>query len=82
MELIYKLKQDVIARIAANLSWDLSQLHSSVHISKTDRVINGKSLIGVLTLDMRMGDEIKVTYDDAADLQKIKEIFDELGGEV
>lgn len=82
MELTYKLKRDIVARVAANLSWDLSQLHSSIHISKKDRIINGKSLIGVLVLDMRLGDEIKVVFDEAADLDKIKEIFNELGGEV
>lgn len=82
MELTYRLKKDIVARVAANLSWDLSQLHSSVHICNKNRLINGKSLVGVLVADMRLGDKITITYDEPADLERIREIFNELGGEI
>jgi phosphotransferase system HPr-like phosphotransfer protein len=63
------------------LNWDLSQLHSSIHIQSDERVINGKSLLGILSAQYKMGDIITVIFDDERDLNKIKEIFNELGGE-
>lgn len=82
MKLIYKLKKDVVARTATMLSWDLSQLHSTIHIQSNDRIINGKSLIGVLSGQYRMGDIITVIFDEEKDLNRIKEIFEELGEEI
>lgn len=81
MKLQYKLNKDVVARTATMLNWDLNQLHSSIHIQSDDRVINGKSLLGILTAQYKMGDIITVVFDDENDLDKIKEIFNELGGE-
>lgn len=49
MKLQYKLNRDVVARTATMLNWDLNQLHSSIHIQSGERVINGKSLIGILS---------------------------------
>jgi len=49
MKISYKLDKNIEARVASMLAWDLSQLHSSVHIQLEDRVINGKSLIGILS---------------------------------
>ena len=82
MKLIYKLKRDVVARTAAMLSWDLGQLHSTIHIQSNDRIINGKSLIGVLSGQYRIGDIITVIFDEEKDLNKVKEIFEELGEEI
>lgn len=81
MKLQYKLNRDVVARTATMLNWDLNQLHSSIHIQSNDRVINGKSLLGILSAQYKMGDIITVIFDDEKDLDKIKEIFNELGGE-
>lgn len=81
MKLQYKLNRDVVARTATMLNWDLNQLHSSIHIQSNDRVINGKSLLGILSAQYKMGDVITVIFDDEEDLNKIKEIFNELGGE-
>lgn len=82
MKLTYKLNKDIVARTAAMLSWDLNQLHSSVHIQSKDRVINGKSLVGLLSAQLKMGDTINIVFDEVNDFNKIKEIFNELGGEV
>lgn len=82
MKLIYKLKRDIVARTAAMLSWDLGQLHSTIHIQSNDRIINGKSLIGVLSAQFKMNDIITVIFDEEKDLNKIKEIFNEIGREM
>ena len=81
MKLQYKLNRDVVARTATMLNWNLNQLHSSIHIQSNDRVINGKSLLGILSAQYKMGDVITVVFDDEKDLDKIKEVFNELGGE-
>lgn len=82
MKLQYKLNKDVVARTATMLSWDLSHLHSSIHLQSNDRIINGKSLIGVLSAQFKMNDIITVIFDEEKDLNKIKEIFNEIGREV
>lgn len=82
MKISYKLNKNIEARVASMLAWDLSQLHSSVHIQLEDRVINGKSLIGILSAQYKAGDIITIVFDEEGDLKKIKEIFNELGGEI
>ena len=82
MKISYKLDKNIEARVASMLAWDLSQLHSSVHIQLEDRVINGKSLIGILSAQYKAGDIITIIFDEEEDLEKIKEIFNELGGEI
>ena len=82
MKLQYKLNRDVVARTATMLNWDLSRLHSSIHLQSNDRIINGKSLIGVLSAQFKMNDIITIIFDEEKDLDKIKEIFNEIGREV
>lgn len=82
MSLSYKLNTDIVARTAANLSWSLNQLHSSIYINNKNCSINGKSLVGILTANMKYGDIITIIYDEPTDLTNIKEIFNELGGEI
>ena len=82
MKLQYKLNRDVVARTATMLNWNLNQLHSSIHIQSNDRVINGKSLLGILSAQYKMGDIVTVVFDDEKDLNKIREIFNKIGGDV
>lgn len=82
MKLQYKLNRDVVARTATMLNWDLNQLHSSIHIQSNDRVINGKSLLGILSAQYKMGDIVTVIFDDEKDLNKIREIFNKIGGDI
>ena len=53
MKLAYRLNRDIVARTAAMLNWELSNLHSSIHIQTEDRVVNAKSLIGLLSAQLR-----------------------------
>lgn len=82
MKLQYKLNRDVVARTATMLNWNLNQLHSSIHIQSNDRVINGKSLLGILSAQYKMGDIVTVVFDDEKDLNKIREIFNKIGGDI
>ena len=49
MTLKYKLYKDIVARTAAQLNWNLKQVRSSIRITSHDAVINGKSLVGILS---------------------------------
>lgn len=82
MTLKYKLYKDVVARAATQLNWNLKQVHSSVRITSHNTIINGKSLVGILSAHMRFNDEIIITIDEPADADEIKEYFNEVGREI
>lgn len=58
MSITYRLKRDIVSRIAANLVFDISEA-KSVHI-KNERCFNGKSLIGILSNSLRFNDIITI----------------------
>ena len=78
MSISYKLTKDLVGRAAAQLSWKLSEINSGVSIAKT-KIINGKSLVGVLSGHFRFNDIVTVTFDNAEEVEAIKEIFTEVG---
>ena len=82
MTITYKLKKDIVARTAAQLNWNLKQVRSSIRIIHGDRIVNGKSLIGIMSANMRFNDIISVTIDELADVEEIKEYFNEVGREI
>lgn len=78
----YQLDKDVVARTAANLSFNLNNFHSDIHIKNHNRIINGKSLVGVLQGNLKFGDTITIYINDLSEVNKIKEYFSEIGKEV
>lgn len=78
----YLLDKDIVARTAAQLSWQLKNLPCSVNIRNSDRIINGKSLVGILSAHMRLNDVIEITTDGVVDSDLIREYFNEIGQEV
>lgn len=82
MTLKYKLYKDIVARTAAQLNWNLKQVRSSIRITSHDTIINGKSLVGILSAQMRFNDEIIITIDEPTDVDEIREYFNEVGREV
>lgn len=78
----YILDRDVVARTAAQLNWQLKSLSCSVNIKNSDRIINGKSLVGILSAHMRLNDVIEITTDGVVDGDLIREYFNEIGREV
>lgn len=81
MTIFFKLNIDLIGRAAAQLNWDLNKLHSNVNITK-DRMINGKSLVGILSAQLKKDDIIKVSFDYDIDADMIRYYFSEIGCEV
>ena len=45
----YKINTDLAGRTASQLNWNLNKLSSSLYIiTKEKRMVNGKSLVGLL----------------------------------
>lgn len=82
MTLTYRLDRDIVARTAAQLNWNLKQVRSSIRISNNGIIINGKSLVGILSGHMRFNDIITITIDEPTDADEIKEYFNEVGREI
>lgn len=82
MTITYKLDRDIVARTAAQLNWNLKQVRSSIRIIHGDRIVNGKSLIGIMSTNMRFDDTISIIIDEPADVEEIKEYFNEVGREI
>jgi phosphocarrier protein HPr len=51
------------ARAAAQLVQTANRYHAEVHVEKDEMQVNGKSIMGVLTLAAAKGSEIKVICD-------------------
>ena len=82
MTITYKLYRDIVARTAAQLNWNLKQVRSSIRIIHGDRIVNGKSLIGIMSANMRFSDIISVIIDEPTDVEEVKEYFNEVGREI
>lgn len=80
MILTYKLNVDLCNRAAAQLNWNLTTLHSAINMQGA-RIINGKSLVGILSANFKKDDIIKIIFDDDNEARKIKDFFDDVGSE-
>lgn len=81
MTITYKLNTTLAARAAAQLVWQLKQINTAVYII-SERMINAKSLVGLLSGNFQSGETIEITLDDAAFSNDLKQIFNEYGQEV
>lgn len=74
------LNKNITGRAAAQLNWALSSLKSSIRIiNKEGRMVNAKSLVGLLSGQIREGDLITISFDQVDEEQKIKFYFREIG---
>ena len=78
MKIKFKLKVDIVARIAANLAFELSKTREAF-ILKDESCLNGKSLIGILSSKLRQGDIITIKGENENDINIIKKAFEDLG---
>lgn len=78
MNMTYKLQRDVVSRTATMLAWNLKTLNSAIRIVHNESVINGKSLVGILSTYMRAGETITVVVDELEDVNEVQEIFSEI----
>ena len=81
MVLIYELTKDLCGRAATQLCQDLLGIKSGISICH-ERIINGKSLVGILSANLKVKDTIAIHFDYDEDTDKLRTIFDEVGREV
>lgn len=69
LEAVFKNEQGLEARAAAALIQVASNFKSSIWIEKSERKANAKSLLGLLALAIRPGEDIVISAegDDAAE---------------
>lgn len=76
-ELLIKNKLGLHARAAASLVKTANRFSSEVKIGKDRNVVNGKSIMGVLTLAATCGSTVKVSC-DGADAQEALAAIEQL----
>ena len=81
MTITYELNTNLIARAAAQLVWALKQINTPIYIA-TERAVNAKSLVGLLSGHFCAGEAVKISFDDVQCENQIKEVFNEFGKEV
>lgn len=76
----YKINTNLAGRTAAQLNWNLNKLSSSLYIiTKEKRMVNGKSLVGLLQGNIRKGDLVTILLDKEEDLAEAKYSFNNIG---
>lgn len=79
----YKSNINIWGRAAAQLNWNLNKVSSSLYlVSEDGRMINGKSMIGLLSGSFKIGSLIKIMIEKEEDVKEIKQYFNEIGQEV
>lgn len=79
MKFLYTLKKDLKGSIAANLVADFNKAIGDVFIIKNDRLIRGKSLVGLLTILPLQNEEIVIEINNLQDEELILTTMSELG---
>ena len=76
----YKINIDLVGRTATQLNWNLNKLSSSLYIiTKEERMVNGKSLVGLLQGNIRKGDSVTILLDKEEDIAKAKSFLNNVG---
>lgn len=81
MILKYKLNKNIISRNAVLLNQQLNVLSGYILIQFENKNINAKSLIGLLSANLKENSEIIVSY-NGDELERLKEIFDNFAVEI
>lgn len=79
MKIKYKLNDDLLARAAAQLNFELCKLEGNIYIISNNRLINAKSIIGLLSGGLSKNDEIVIEIINTNEVDQVKEIFNEYG---
>lgn len=79
----YKSNINIWGRAAAQLNWNLNKISSPLYlVSEDGRMINGKSMIGLLSGSFKANSLIKILVEKEEDVKEIKQYFNEIGREV
>lgn len=80
---MYSLKinseRTINSRQASNFVYNVSALHSDIWITKNDRRINAKSILGVLSINIQKGDLIELSFSEE-NKNEIMKVINEFKG--
>ncbi len=79
-DVVVNVKEDEDARPIAVLVQVASQYESSVYINSGSRHVNAKSIMGMMSLALKNGEEVTVETDGKDEDQAADGIVDYLGG--
>ena len=79
LKFLYTLKKDLKGSVAANLVADFNKAIGDVFIIKNNRLIRGKSLVGLLTILPLQNEEIVIEINNLQDEELILTTMSELG---
>lgn len=84
MTISYKLNTTLTGRQAVMLNWNLSKVQGEVRIinKEENRVINAKSLIGLLSGGFKSDNIIDILIENDTNLMEVKKCFNEVGREI
>lgn len=78
-KLIYKINKTITGRVASQLVWDLNTIDGEVRIINIEgRMINGKSLIGLLSACIKDKDIITIIINNDNE-KNVKECLNKIG---
>ncbi len=82
MKIKYKFNVNVLGKTATLISQQLKEVDKcSIYIDTKHRYINAKSIIGLLSGDIKEGDIVDVHIDDHSMVNKVMSILEKFGGE-
>lgn len=79
MKITYKIKDDLVARAAAQLNSELCRLEGHIYIITDSKLINAKSVIGILSGGIRKNDVVTFEFLNEQEVDKAKIILNEYG---
>lgn len=79
MVIKYQINTDIVSGGAATFTWLLQQLEAPIRIINKGRIVNGQSLIGVISANIRTNDIITIVLDDPKDEKRLRTILDDYG---
>ena len=76
----YRLKKDLLGRTANRFNWKLQDCPFQIHLimGKDGRVINGRSLIGLLSGRFIAGNEIEIATQSIKEQEIVEKVINEL----
>lgn len=81
MTIKYIANTDIMSGTAATIVWLLQQINTSVHIINKGRIVNGKSLVGLISANIKQNDEFLILIDNNEYKKQILQIFEDYGRE-
>ena len=71
---VVKMQQDFEARPIANLVQVANRYESKIYLEHGDSRVNAKSIMGMMTLDLPVGEQVVVTADGVDEEKAVNDI--------